>query len=225
MKDIQKKIFFAFFLLIFIFYFLFTFGFKIIFSVSTFLANIRPKPTPHFESKEENFIGNINIDNIPQATNSASFLVQGSVLNFNEITFFLNDEKIKKINLEEESNFQEEIEGLKEGKNTFYAIAKNKEHFKKTPTFEILYKPQKPKLEISQPQDEEKFSNAEILVKGTTDKETFIKINDTPVIVDALGNFEKTITLKNEGENIIQITAEDIAGNIETKEIKVFYQK
>jgi len=225
MKDIQKKIFFAFFLLIFIFYFLFTFGFKIIFSVSTFLANIRAKPTPNFESKEENFIGDINIDNIPQATNSASFLVQGSVLNFNEITFFLNEEKIKKINLDGETNFQEEIEGLKEGKNTFYAIAKNKEHFKKTPIFEILYKPQKPKLEISQPQDEEKFSNAEILVKGTTDKETFIKINDTPVIVDALGNFEKTITLKNEGENIIQITAEDIAGNIETKEIKVFYQK
>jgi hypothetical protein len=225
MKDLRKKIFFTLFLLIFIFYFLFTFGFKIIFSVSTFLGNIRSKPTPNFESKEENFIGDINIDIIPQATNSASFLVQGSVLNFNEITFFLNDEKIKKIELEGETNFQEEIEDLKEGKNTFYAIAKNKEHFKKTPVFDILYKPQKPKLEISQPKDEEKFANAEVFVKGTTDKETFVKINDTPVIVDALGNFEKTITLQNEGENIIQITAQDIAGNLETKEIKVFYQK
>jgi len=225
MKDLRKKIFFTLFLLIFIFYFLFTFGFKIIFSVSTFLANIKPKPTPNFESKEENFIGDINIDSIPQATNSASFLVQGSVLNFNEITFFINDEKIKKIELEGETNFQEEIKGLKEGKNTFYAIAKNKEHFKKTPLFDILYKPQKPKLEIIQPKDGEKFENAEVLVKGTTDKETFVKINDTPVIVDALGNFEKTITLQNEGENTIQITAQDMAGNLETKEIKVFYQK
>jgi len=63
------------------------------------------------------------------------------------------------------------------------------------------------------------------LVKGTTDKETFVKINENPVIVDALGNFEKTITLQNEGENTIQITAQDIAGNLENKEIKVFYQK
>jgi len=175
MKDLRKKIFFTLFLLIFIFYFLFTFGFKIIFSVSNFLANIKPKPTPNFESKEENFIGDINIDSIPQATNSASFLFQGSVLNFNEITFFLNDEKIKKIELEGETNFQEEIEGLKEGKNTFHAIAKNKEHFKKTPVFEILYKSQKPKLEISQPKDGKNLQTPKFWLKEQLTKKPLLK--------------------------------------------------
>ena len=225
MKDFQKKIFFTFFLVFFIFYFFFIFGFKLIFGLSSFIANLKTKPTPIQESKEENFIGDITIDNLPQATNSAFFLVEGSVLNFNEIIFFLNDKKIKKIDLKEETDFSEEIGKLHEGKNLFYAIAKNKDYSKKTPVYEILYKPNKPKLEISQPKDEEKFSTQEIIIKGTTDKETFIKINDVPVIVDALGNFQFTIVLKNEGENIIQITAEDIAGNIETKQIKVFYQK
>jgi len=225
MKDFKKKIILTIFLLIFIAYFVFNFGFKIIFSASTFLAKIRSKPTPTFEAKEENFIGDINIDNIPKATNSASFLVEGSILNFSEITFFLNNEKVKKISLDGETNFQEEIEGLKEGKNTFYAVAESKENFKKTPIFEILYKAKKPKLEIIQPKEGEEFSSAEIVVKGKTDKETFIKINDTPVIVDAFGNFEKTIILKNEGENTIQISAEDLAGNLENKEIKIFYQK
>jgi len=225
MKDFKKKIFITIFLLIFIIYFLFSFGFKIIFTVSSFFANFQNKPTPSFEIKEENFFGDINIDNIPQATNSAYFLVKGNVLNFNELTFFLNDQKIKNIILEEENNFTEEIGLLKEGKNTFYVIAKNKNKSKKTPIFEILYKPKKPKLEINQPRDGDKFTNPEIIIKGKTDKETFIKINDNPIIVDALGNFEQIVNLKNEGENTIRISAEDIAGNLETKEIKVFYQK
>jgi len=225
MKNPQQKIIFTFFLVLFIFYFLFTFGIKIIFRVSSFIANFKSNPNHTIELKEENFIGDINIDNVHQATNSVTFLVQGSVLNFNEIAFFLNDKKVKKIDLDTETNFLEEIGNLKEGKNFFYAVAKNKDHSKKTPIYEIFYKSKKPKLEISQPKEGEKFSTQEVIIRGITDKETFIKINDIPVIVDALGNFEQTIMLKNEGENTIQIIAEDIAGNLETKEIKVFYQK
>jgi len=225
MKNLKSKIIFSFLILIFLFYFLFNFGFKIIFSVSSLIGNLNNKiyPTPNIP--KENFIGELSIDSIPQATNSANFLVQGKAVNFDSVYFYLNNEKIKKIDLEGETDFLEEIDKLKEGKNLLYAIAKNKDYSKKTPVYEILYKSKKPKLEISQPKDGEESLNQEIIIKGITDKETFIKINDAPVTVDALGNFELTITLKNEGENIIQITAEDIAGNIETKEIKVFYKK
>jgi len=227
MKNLRSKIIFAFFLLIVVFYFLFTFGFRIIFSITSFIGNINKNLTPTPPSQIENFIGNINIDSIPQATNSAKFIVQGSVLNFNKITFYLNDEKIKETDLAYETIFSEEIGNLREGKNSFYAIAKNKNHSfsKKTPVYEIFYKSKKPTLEVFEPKDGDKFSNQEIIIKGKTDKETFIKINDIPVIVDAVGNFQTSLILKNEGENKIQINASDLAGNIETKELTVFYQK
>jgi len=227
MKNLKKKIILGFLILIFLFYFLFNFGFKIIFSVSSFISNLNNKisPTPRFQ--KENFIGDITIESIPQATNSAKFLVQGRAINFDTVTFYLNDEKIKTIDLPEESDFSEELGDLKDGKNIFHAVAKNKAYsiFKKTSIYEIFYKSKKPKLEILEPKDGDKFLNQEIVIKGQTDKETFVKINEMPVIVDANGNFETSLILKNEGENKIQITASDIAGNLETKEITVFYQK
>jgi len=67
-------------------------------------------------------------------------------------------------------------------------------------------------------------NNQEIKVKGNTDKETYIHINDIPVVVDANGAFETSVRLKD-GDNQINATAVDIAGNIETKTLKVIYQK
>jgi len=227
MKNIKKKIILGLFLFFLVSYLIFTVGLKIIFSVSTFFNNFKKQPTPTLESSPENFIGEINIQSIPQATNSAKFAVLGTVTNFDEITFYLNDEKIKKINISPESDFFQEIDQLIKGKNFFYAIAKNnKTKFtKKTPVYEILYKPEKPLLEIIKPSNEEKFSTNEITIYGKTEPETFVKINNLPVIVDASGYFQTTMILKNEGENKIEVLATDIAGNEEIKEIKVFYQK
>jgi len=95
---------------------------------------------------------------------------------------------------------------------------------KSTNTYTILFKEEKPKLEISQPNDKDKISQSEILLKGVTDKEIFVKVNDLPIVVDANGNFQTTIRLK-EGDNTIVITASDIAGNFETKNLTVTYQK
>jgi hypothetical protein len=227
MKNLQSKIIFSFLILLFLFYFLFTFGFKIIFSVSSFISNLNNTISPTPNTQKENFIGEVSIDSIPQATNSAKFLVQGKAVNFDSVSFYLNDEKIKTIDLSEESNFSEELGDLVDGKNIFYAVAKNKVYSisKKTSIYEIFYKSKKPKLEIFSPKDGDKFSNNEVVVKGQTDKETFVKINEIPVIVDANGNFETSVILKNEGENKIEITISDIVGNVESKEITVFYQK
>ena len=45
-----------------------------------------------------------------------------------------------------------------------------------------------------------------------------------PVVVDANGNFEISVRLKD-GDNQITAKAQDIAGNEEIKTIKVTYQK
>ena len=88
----------------------------------------------------------------------------------------------------------------------------------------MLLKTEKPKLEVSQPNDNSKTNKQEIKIEGKTDKETYIKINGQPVVVDSQGSFVTLFKL-NEGDNSIEIIAEDIVGNQEKKTIKVTYSK
>ena len=122
--------------------------------------------------------------------------------------------------------FSEEIGDLEKGDNNFYIQAKSKDSKikKNTITYKVFYKNEKPKLDISEPSDNSTTNNQEIKVKGSTDRETYVRVNDLPVVVDASGGFETTVRLKD-GDNQIVITASDIAGNMETKFLKTTYQK
>jgi bacillopeptidase F len=82
----------------------------------------------------------------------------------------------------------------------------------------------KPKLDISSPHDGDKVNKNEISIQGSTDKDITVTINSSPVVVSAQQTFSYTIRL-NEGDNNIHIQAEDDAGNIETKDLKITYQK
>jgi len=64
---------------------------------------------------------------------------------------------------------------------------------------------QPPSLEISWPATES-INKSEFEVKGTTDPENIIRINEKPIIVDPKGNFS-TIVKLNPGANTIRIEA------------------
>ena len=139
--------------------------------------------------------------------------------------FYLNGKKVKEVESSSDT-FSEEIGDLEKGDNNFYIQAKSKDSKieKKTITYQVFYKNEKPKLDISEPSDNSTTNNQEIKVKGSTNKETYVRVNDLPMVVDAGGGFETTVRLK-EGDNQIVITAADIAGNMETKSLKITYQK
>lgn len=206
-------------------YFVFAIGIKILLNLSVFIANLTSKKTEPSPVKNTTIYGSIYIDNIPPATNSAKIVIAGSVFNLNKVEFYLNDEKVKEITLYSSDNFSEEIGELKVGDNEVYVKGKtiDEKIVKQSKKFTVFYKPKKPKLELVEPADNTKTSQSEIKIKGSTDKETFIKVNDIPVVVDAVGNFETNLRLK-EGDNIITIIAEDQAGNQEEKTLKVTYQ-
>ena len=206
-------------------YFIFTFGIKLLLNTSSFISGLFPQPSTKPLSKTEDSFSSIDISSIPQATNSAKIIVSGSVLNFDSLVFYLNKVKVKEVDSPSDI-FNEEIGDLEKGENSIYILAKSKDSKteKSTITYKVFYKSEKPKLEISEPSDNSTTSNQEIKVKGSTDKETYIHINEMPVVVDANGNFEIAIRLK-EGDNQIIAKAQDIAGNEETKTIKVTYQK
>jgi len=193
---------------------------------SVFVANIFNKNIVTPTAGNEDVYGSISIDDIPSATNSAKIVVSGSIVNYTVLKFYINDEKVKEKELNSFNNFSEEIGDLVKGNNEVYvkALTSDGKNSKKSPVFQIFYNNQAPKLEINEPADNSKTSIQDLSVKGTTDKEVFIKINYLPVVVDANGNWETSIKL-NDGDNQITITASDLAGNTVSKVITVNYQK
>ncbi len=207
--------------------FLFTIGLKILLNASVFVANLGQKQTKTSPlNKNQDFIGSIDVNDIPVATNSPRIIVSGSVVSFNQLEFYINGDIVKDVSLTASDNFSEEIRDLKKGDNEIYIIAKLKDQDqeKKSKVFSVEYKSDLPKLDISQPMDNAKTNQQEITVSGSTDKDTYVKINDLPIVVDAQGNFQTTVRLKD-GDNKINVMAQDIAGNISSKTITVTYQK
>ena len=224
-KKLKNKI--AVYLIVFflVVYFIFTYGIRLLLNTSSFISGLFPQPSPKPLSKTEESFSIIDISSIPQATNSAKIIISGSSLNFDILDFYLNEKKVKEIESSSDI-FSEEIGDLEKGDNSIYIRARSEDNrtIKKTIIYKVFYKNEKPKLEITEPSDNFSTSNQEIKIKGSTDKETYVHINDLPVIVDANGNFETSIRLKD-GDNQITATAQDIAGNTETKTLKVTYQK
>ncbi len=208
--------------------FIATAGIKLLFNTSLLIANLNNKNTQSTTNSQNNeFIGTVSLDSVPTATNSARFIVSGSVVNFDTVDFYLNNEKIKTASLTNSDSFSEELGDLNPGDNDFYVVAKsNSEHgkSKQSKTYSITYKSGKPKLDISSPTDNSKTDKSDITLTGSTDKEVFIKVNDLPVVVDAQGNFQTSVRLKG-GDNKIIISGSDVAGNVESKTITVTYQK
>ena len=225
-KRFTKNIIFGVLIFLTVIILVFTIGLRILLNTSIFVARLSEKKTTQPLNKNQNLIFDVDIDNIPLATNSSKIIVGGSVVNFNQVEFYLNGDLVKEISLFVSDNFSEEIGDLQAGENEVYVIAKTKEQNeeKKSKEFTVFYKSEKPKLEIKEPQDGLKTNKQEVNLVGETDKETYIKVNDLPVVVDAQGVFQTTLKLK-EGENKIIITAQDIADNLEEKVLTVIYEK
>src|SRR3989338_40715 len=170
-------------ILFLIIYFIFTYGIKILLNSSSYIAGLFPQPSAKPLSKTENAFNSIDVSSIPQATNSAKFIISGSVLNFDTLDFFINSKKVKEIESSSDT-FSEEIGDLKKGDNSVYVLAKSKDNKieKNTIIYKVFYKNEKPKLDVSEPSDNSTLNNQEVKVKGITDKETYIRINDLPVV-------------------------------------------
>ena len=225
-KKFTKNVIFGILIFLTVIILILTVGLRILLNTSIFVARLSEKRTAQPLIKNQNLIFDVDIDNIPLATNSAKIFVGGSVVNFNQVEFYVNGDLVKEISLFVSDNFSEEIGDLQPGKNDVYVIAKSKEQneVKKSKEYNVFFKSEKPKLEIKEPQDGLKTNKQEINLVGETDKETYIKVNDLPVVVDAQGIFQTSLKLK-EGENKIIISAQDIAANIEEKVLTLIYEK
>lgn len=226
-KQFLQSILFYIILIILFFVFFFTIGLRILLNASAYIADLTAKKTDTAsQNSEADFFGTIEIDNIPTATNSAQINISGSVSNFDWLEFYIDGMKVKEKKVTSLNSFDEQIGDLSLGTNEVYIKAKATDLKKEkiSTKYSVLYKSSKPKLEINEPQDNSKTSKTEISLIGSTDKETFVKINDAPVVVDVEGRFQTNVKLKD-GENKITVLVADIAGNTDSKTISVIYEK
>ena len=204
--------------------FFFSVGIKMLVSFTLFINQLANSGTKQQTTVATESFSTINMDPIPSATNSSSLIFTGTSFNFDSLEIYLNDEKRSEISISD--SFSGQVKGLGKGTNTVFFIAKStkSKETKKTDVYNILYKSDKPKLDIQSPSDNSKTNKEDVSVTGTTDKETTIRINGQPLIVDVAGKFTSMVRLK-EGENKIVVTAEDIVGNQEQKTLTVTYSK
>ena len=204
--------------------FLVTIGLPLLINASVAIGKMFSKNTDQENSAEA--LGDFSVNEIPSATNSASINVSGNVENLSELEIYLNGDREDTIDLSDAQDFSATITGLRSGENQIYFLGKvkNSTATKKSDSYTVTYTNQKPKLEISEPSDNLITPRDEIKVAGKTDQNISVIVNDSPVTVDASGSFQTNVKLK-EGENKIKIVVQDAAGNSDSKELTVKYEK
>ena len=163
-----------------------------------------------------------------EATNSATQAIYG----FTEpgVTVYLtrNKKPLGNVVAKDDGQFLFGNINLELGRNEFTAVAMDLAGNTSQPSgiVNINYSNKEPKLEVEKPTEGQIVTGKDnsVEVKGVTDAEVRLLVNDRVVVVTSEGKFS-TRTLLNEGENTLVFVATDKSGNAIRKEIKVSYQK
>ena len=88
----------------------------------------------------------------------------------------------------------------------------------------IIYKKEPPEINVNEPENGRKFFGEDktVTIRGTTENDARLSVNDRFIIVEPDGDFEYSASL-NEGENKFIFKASDVAGNSHEIEFKLEY--
>jgi hypothetical protein len=116
---------------------------------------------------------------------------------------------------------------LDNGTNSYSAVAVDTAGniSQKTQDYSITFDNKPPDLNIDSPGDGSQFfgsNQRQETIKGTTDSDAKVTINDRIVAVDDSGKFQYTLTL-SEGENKFAVKATDQAGNVTEKDLTLTF--
>lgn len=155
--------------------------------------------------------------NIPyEATNSAQINIKGYGTPNSQVAIFLDDEKKDIVEVAEDGSFKIKDLQLSLGTNNIFGKSIDEENQESLPSklIKIIYDNEKPKLEVTEPEDDKKITGGDKKVKisGNNEVGARVFVNDNQIIVDKEGNFSTAQDL-NEGENSFNIKAVDSASN------------
>lgn len=166
--------------------------------------------------------------NIPfEATNTATIKITGYATPNAKVEIYLDGDIETTTESDSSGNFQTDPISLSIGTNEITGKTINEKNKKSLPskTIKITYNNEKPKLEVSEPEDGKKIQGGDkkLKVSGLTDPQNSVSVNGSTVILNVEGRFVTEIGI-NEGENTLVIVATNSVGNKTQIERKVTYQ-
>lgn len=199
---------------------------NLIWSLS-FLNQLKPvtKPTTPLS---ESIILSPPLLNIPyEATSTSSINISGFTLPASQVEIYVDDTLSKTATAAKDGSFKAEKISLSLGTNRIYGKVVDEKGNSSLPSkvITITYSNEKPKLEITEPMDGQliKGGDKKVSVRGTTDPDNRLQINDSKILVGPQGEFLYFLPL-SDGDNNLTITATNSSGNITTIIRKVTYQ-
>lgn len=171
-------------------------------------------------------IGSIRLDPPPAATNEAQLDISGLVSGFDTVEIRVNDVRSGNPRIEDEGLFSYRITDLTEGEHEILAIARKKgaTDKKESRRYTVMVKKSELLFEISNPGQDTTVRTQDLIVSGTVEPETTVRVNNAPLVVSVEGVFSGSVRLQ-EGENLLRFEAQDIAGNTKIEERRVRYER
>jgi len=167
------------------------------------------------------------LDQLPTATTSAKIDIRGYGESQTEVTLYRYGNELSESVIGDDGNFAFSDLPLEEGENSFYVVAidSSGNESGQSNRVTILYDTTPPELTMATPLDGTQVYGElkrNIEVRGVTDPEAEVMINDYFSVVGSDGSFSTRLKLE-EGDNIIVVIASDEAGNETKEEIHVRY--
>lgn len=156
-------------------------------------------------------------------TNDSNITVQGEAAPTTEVTILNNGEEIGSTATADDGTFSLDIE-LQDGENVLTATASTDSGTTDpSAPVTVILDQDKPGLVIDSPEDRMKTNRETVTVEGTATDENldWVKVNGQKADLSEDGSYSKRIMLEN-GENKINVVAQDKAGNKKRKQITVF---
>lgn len=199
-------------------------GIPALIKIAVFLGDIRASSTP---ITQEDTIppATPQMTTPPTATTSAKINLSGYAEASSTVELYQNNSQVNEVLTDTNGTFEFISIALDPGTNRFYikAVDAAGNQSPPSPVNTVIFDPNAPTINLDQPDDGQQFfgpSEQKITIKGNTDSDTTIKVNDRLAVVDSNGNFSLNYQL-SEGDNRLTITATDKAGNTTTQEVSV----
>jgi len=195
--------------------FLGVFGLKLLIGFSVLVDKIRGVSTPP-QSLQQSILLPPVLDQLPEATNSATITIRGTAKAKNQVIVYVNDVEYKRTTVPETGTFEFTDIPVDEGNITARAklidAKQNTSELSNIVSTSIDRTP--PKLTVDAPSDNTTVNDGthKVLVTGKTDEDTKVTISGRIVVVKSDDSFSYTMPL-NDGSNKLDITSVDSAGN------------
>ena len=225
-KQTQKQLFLSVAGIIIVLVVLFKFGIPALINFSLFLSTFNKDAASQSQSAKSILTPPVLTQDFT-ATNSATITVTGTAIAKQTIQLFVNDDLVDTTTAKSDGTFSFKEVNLTQQQNTIKARSKED---KKVSDFSdpiiVSFIQKEPTLTIDSPSDGQSFPHdqSSVQVKGKTDPDDRVTVNDFWAIVDNDGNYSYSLHLQN-GDNQIHVVATDAAGNKTEKQIKVTYSQ